>query len=259
VSSKSPWPQEYYNALEFYYWEPQWLNRHAKAAPGENKLAEVLNKVRQSEVALNHLVSLFFSIAPNGLVRRFFGRFLTGWSSEAVETHGHPKLDIAQKVDICQTDLLFEGVASMIAVEMKIRHKTSLDQIIKYALFLHHYGKPHGKSGKQPFLLFLSPSAAKVWSGGLTFSTYRTALAGEIFSPTVQRFADMCGHHRDDVLGLATSLPVFHLSYYELQDFLDGEVAASDKTDGGETLRNLVGGLVSELTRRGLVGAVSCA
>jgi hypothetical protein len=243
---KALWPQEYYHALEHYYWEPQKLNRHANAKRGKNEVEEVLRGLHKSETALNHILNVFFNIAPHPLVTRFFRRFLSGWPEERVENHS--RIDMG----FCQPDFLFEGQESRIAIEMKIDEKTSLEQIVKYALLLRfHQGE--GDKPMLPFLLYLCRDCKKVWRNGLTFSTFHDALSNVNYTGTIQRYATKSGLSQEEVVSLARELPVAHLTYTEFSKFLHGEIEGLHSCEGAMTLRNLVNGLISELATRGLV------
>lgn len=252
MSGASPWPQEYYNALRFYYWEPQWLNRHANASRKDRTCAEVMGNLGRSEVSLNHLLRFFFSLAPAALVARLFAAQVPGWTPERLESQVGPTLDVAKSIDICQPDFIFTGLDSIVALEMKVGHKASVEQAIKYALFLHHFGATAGSPLRMPFLLFMAPSCGRLWKRGLTFASFAAALDGFEFTPTIRRFAEACGHSRADVLALASALPMSHLTYGDLALYLRGEAAALDGSEGSETLRQLICGLLAELVARGL-------
>jgi hypothetical protein len=107
LTSKLPWPREYYGLLEHYHWEPQWLNRHAKAKSTDRPINQIFDSLNRAEVPLNHILNLFFSIAPDSLVSRFFTGYLEGWVPERLETHLRPTIAHIPTIDICQTDLLF--------------------------------------------------------------------------------------------------------------------------------------------------------
>src|SRR6267143_915401 len=60
------WTDEYESIVEFYFWEPQHLNR--RAPPGRNPgIDEVLQRLRRKEVPLNHLLGILFRLVPASL------------------------------------------------------------------------------------------------------------------------------------------------------------------------------------------------
>ena len=253
MSSRSAWPDEYYEALRFYYWEPQWLNRHARAASGENRVEQVLKSLRAAEVSLNHILKFFFNLAPSALTARFLTASLAGWTPEHVETHISPKQDVAPGIDLCQTDILFEGTASRVALELKIGAKTSLDQIMKYAVFLRVYGGQSSPGRKMPYLLFMSPRADSFLPKGFDLFQTRAALEAAELKPTVARFAAVSGQSRAEIIEMAASLKLSQTTYGAFGAFLREELTKTEQTEGGETLRNLIGGTLAELSVRGLV------
>lgn len=252
MSSRSAWPDEYYEALRFYYWEPQWLNRHAGAVKGENRVEQVIKGLRAAEVSLNHILNIFFSLAPSAMTARFLAASLVGWAPERVETQISPKQSVDPKIDLCQIDILFEGTATRVALELKIGAKAPLDQVIKYALFLRYYGEHDGAQQKKPYLLYISPCTAALLDGGLAFSDVPSALEGAKLKPTVTRFAKACGLSRPDVISLAAALPISQTTYEAFGAFLYAELGKIDATEGGETLGRLIGGLLAEMTARKL-------
>src|SRR6267143_2425099 len=63
------WTDEYESIVEFYFWEPQHLNR--RAPPGRNPgIDEVLQRLRRKEVPLNHLLGILFRLVPASLSAR---------------------------------------------------------------------------------------------------------------------------------------------------------------------------------------------
>ena len=61
------WLDSYYEAVEFFYWEPQHIGRK-KHVPGEfNTFEKVHKHLRQMEVTLNHNINQFLLLAPESL------------------------------------------------------------------------------------------------------------------------------------------------------------------------------------------------
>ena len=144
---------------------------------------------------------------------------------------------------------LFEGQATRIAVELKIGAKTSLEQVVKYALFLRHYQNDPDGAQKRPSLLYLCRDPVKVWPDDLSFTNYRDRLRQFPLTEQIRSFAKVCEHSDADVLAIAAKLPVAHLTYREFGHFLRGEAQRLDLSDGAETLRNLIGGVLGRVER----------
>lgn len=141
---EGPWVENYYDALQFYYHEPQHLRKRKK--PNSNlKSSELVDeKLRRLEVPLNHQIKQFLSLAPNSLRKRLF---------DSVPFDPAPKLPVSGKFILAgrhiakrredgryvfaseaQPDLLFKGVGETVSLEMKIDAKSGVDQVLKYAL-----------------------------------------------------------------------------------------------------------------------------
>jgi hypothetical protein len=66
------WTSEYYDIVGFYYWEPQILNRQSKRDE-KKSFDDVIARIKRLEVPLNHILNIFFVLAPNSLLQKFFG------------------------------------------------------------------------------------------------------------------------------------------------------------------------------------------
>lgn len=65
------WHDHYYDVLEFYYWEPQHTDRARFLGKG-SKYVQIKEHLRSIEVPLNHIITLFFLLAPMGFRESFF-------------------------------------------------------------------------------------------------------------------------------------------------------------------------------------------
>lgn len=69
------WLDSYYDAVEFFYWEPQHMRASVQAPNGGNalpKFANVRKHLRKMEVTLNHNINQFFLFAPLSLRNDLF-------------------------------------------------------------------------------------------------------------------------------------------------------------------------------------------
>ena len=76
------WLDSYYEALEFFYWEPQHLRSKTDASVEAKELAEIAKKstrveqvtshLREMEVTLNHNIKQFFLLAPDAFLNSLF-------------------------------------------------------------------------------------------------------------------------------------------------------------------------------------------
>src|ERR1700682_4034684 len=68
----SSWVDAYYEALDFFFWEPQHLGRKKHTDAKLKTHYDVQAHLRVMEVTLNHQLKQFFSLAPRSLRNRLF-------------------------------------------------------------------------------------------------------------------------------------------------------------------------------------------
>ena len=67
------WLDSYYEALEFFYWEPQHIGRKKNVDSEFNTIEKVVKHLRRIEVTLNHNINQFLILAPAALRACLFG------------------------------------------------------------------------------------------------------------------------------------------------------------------------------------------
>jgi hypothetical protein len=127
---KAPnWIDSYYEALEFFYAEPQHmrptsdaaaeLETLAKIAKQSSKLDGVLNHLRKMEVTLNHNIKQLFLLAPDTLMNDLFGKIFNGSFDGTFVMQGRD-VDAEFELDNCtQPDFLFISQPAVVSIEMK--------------------------------------------------------------------------------------------------------------------------------------------
>ena len=72
----SQWNDEYYEIIDFYFWEPQHIGRSKTEKSRYKNMEDVKNHILNMEVSLNHQLNIFFRLAPedfiNKLVKNYF-------------------------------------------------------------------------------------------------------------------------------------------------------------------------------------------
>ena len=121
------WLDAYYEALKFFYWEPQHIGRKEDVPdPGIN-LKEVMKHLRRMEVTLNHNINQFLLLAPSALRARLFRELFGRTFDSEFEMHG---LDVDINFisgNSVQPDFLFIASDDVISIEMKTKAKSSID------------------------------------------------------------------------------------------------------------------------------------
>lgn len=239
ASMSNRWTAEYDNIVEFYFWEPQHLNRGklpgAKSAPSH----EVLSALARREVPLNHVLSIFFSLAPQGLIERWFLR--CGLDAQSPRLLGNPSIRQRPAFGVCQPDLAFLDKSGELFCELKIDARLMADQLYKYLIF-------HIASGATTPLRLLIMGRTnrfravdQVGSGLPEVSAKLTRQAANL-GVDVHRLQDAAG-----------AMVIRTTAYADLNDFLDGELARLDRSrESDQTLHRLIQDLAGHLQERGL-------
>ncbi len=123
------WCDEYREIVGFYYWEPQHLGRIKNPVTRYKNFESVWDHISGMEVALNHLLNMYFSLVPMELVNAE-----TNWiQQDSYRFVGCVELEGIS--DFTQPDLLFRGGRADCAIELKVaKEKVTLAQIQKYVL-----------------------------------------------------------------------------------------------------------------------------
>ena len=123
------WNQEYYDALNFYYWEPQHLGRLTNPNSKYKNIEDVISHLRRMEVSLNHEFNLFFQLLPNELFNQFFNSLVDNFEPDDYKYQSLQDLKKLNLKDATQPDIFFKGENNFVGVELKVTAKSSLDQI----------------------------------------------------------------------------------------------------------------------------------
>jgi hypothetical protein len=254
------WVDGYYEALDFFFWEPHHLGRMTNPAARYKGHANVQEHIRRLEVTLNHQIKFFFSLAPDQLRNRIFESVfskqrLAGTFSADAFSMDDGQFDTTYELKgKVQPDLLFTSEDVTVSVEMKINAKSDPDQVLKYAL-LALAVEQKKKHKMEHFLLFL---------GKHTFSGLWTGLCNSVedlrshldlnasASTFLQGKPAQFQREEARFLEIVSTLSFGFVNYGELAGLLEKEITPTDKSDGAEVYSKLVGGMVRELRRRDL-------
>jgi len=134
------WTDLYYHVVEYYFWRPQLIGR--KALPGVPAKAwpEWERGLRGQEIPLNHILDFLFYVSPPVLLDRVVTA-LTGRTFEglALSAAGPGVLD----VHVVQPDMILTNGKQLVLIEMKVDSKSSVDQLVKYAIGAHCMMQDH--------------------------------------------------------------------------------------------------------------------
>jgi hypothetical protein len=245
------WVDVYYEAVDLYYGEPQHFHQKSYEGAKTKPRIAAQEHVKRIEVSLNHQLKQFFAIAPRSLRNRLFEKAFGPSISGEFEMVG---ADYDGRYDLrnaTQPDFLFLAHDKCVAIEMKIRAKSDIEQVLKYALLaLAVERKEHSREN---LLLFMGKgSFSSLWREGFaSVEDMRKKLESEkpkFMAGLPERFQG----HKDRFEEIVSKLSFAFVNYSELAGMLDADAPPFDGSKGSEVYRNLVDGMVGELGRRGL-------
>ena len=139
------WANEYYEIMEFYFYEPQHLECNRKVG-NTLKLGEVLTSLRQKEVPLNHILNIGLHMLPSAALVKLLGYYVLVDNAEFVLQGGdilpRYKIIYPQFENFSQPDIFLSSPRQNIFIELKVKTKTKIEQYLKY-LFLHTLDEKH--------------------------------------------------------------------------------------------------------------------
>jgi hypothetical protein len=254
-----PWPEHYYDACEFFYWEPQHFRRgKIPPKPPELKKDNGSDRFRQTldsmEVSLNHILNFTFKLAQDQLIKELTKHsFGHSWDDNYYMVGRNYEQRYNLPVNATQPDFMFDGQSHILSIEMKIAAKTNAVQLAKY-LYLHAKAAAVYSKTKRHGLIFLGPKTwAQLWGDKQALSFE------ERLAEAVEKAPQTVGRSRETVdqaalQNMAKQMQLGYLSYQEFAQILNSMCNRTVET-GWEALvaRNLIDGTIAELARRGLV------
>ena len=255
---RSTWNEEYYDIIDFYYWEPQHLGKQKSPVSSYRSVEDVIAHVRGMEVSLNHQMNIFFRLIPNAFLHKMLWLFWGQESEDEFLFHGNQQWrTYATERDPTQPDIFLAGSQSNIAIELKVKAKSNVDQVVKY-LLLHYLNERFSSKRKQFFFLYLSPNEfSKLWNPSLSNREELDELVKHYdFEKIEKKTKYLANIDWDDVLAVWQRTHFSARTYTEFYEFLDSYRTEMDLScTSEETLLKLIDGMMRELKLRDLVDA----
>lgn len=258
------WLDSYYEALEFFYLEPQHLRAKTNAtdeakkrlteiARKSTRAEQVINHVRGMEVTLNHNIKQFFLLAPDVFRNNLFGTLFGRVFTKAFELQGR---DVDKKFALAncmQPDFLFVSEEEAVSIEMKVKSQCSVDQVLKYAL-LGRAVEIQQNNQKEHYLVLLGSGAitSQFQQRFKSINDLTDAIKNENLATFLQnkpRFLQDQQH----LERIVQHMTVQFLSYKNFADILSSAAPSEDdQSVGAQVYRKLIDGLCHEMSRRKL-------
>jgi len=250
----SEWTSEYYDVMDFYYWEPQHLGKIKNPRSKYHNPQKSLEHIQKMEVSLNHMFNVFFRLAPSNFTNNLLAEVCNICIEDKFSMCGSDVvMGFSKSV---QPDLLFTSDDTNFSIEMKIRTKSSLEQVYKYAL-LHWLEQQHSNKNKQSVLLYIGiGSFQNLWSDkfiseqNLIDSVLSSDL--NVLKSRVEKFENI-DINWTEVDSILSNTIIRHCTYDDFNNLLNKYIKSSIvETISYETLTKLFNGLSLEMKRRRL-------
>lgn len=239
------WNRQYYDTLAFHFWEPQHIGRTVSPDSPIRTESDAILRLKRLEVVLNHQMELFFRLAPDRVVQQLSALGLACNWHDTFCLIGR-EYDRTYAVEgLTQPDLLLIGRETVLAIELKIRAKTSLEQLLKYASLLTLLPS-RGAAG----LILMGPrDFPSLWKDRYqNVQDVRTAiqtLPRNRLPVKLRHFLDRNGPSVDDMLA---RMAIGFVNFRQFHELLTRE--RHDTSE--ETYARLLDGMIDELQMRGL-------
>ncbi len=248
------WTSEYYDVMEFYYWEPQHLGKIKNQNSRYNSAGKALSHIQNMEVSLNHMFNVFFRLAPSSFINQVISASFPVTIEENFLPQG--RYAVSEFSSMVQPDLLFSSDETNFSIEMKIGSKSSLEQVYKYSL-LHWLEQEHSTFTKKSFLLYMGRNSfSDLWteSFSTTEELKKQVLASDIDNLKIKVSKNETTSIKwEEVQSLLDNTAIAYCSYSEFATLLrEFPIQLSEKSEAFETIEKLFNGLYLELERRGL-------
>lgn len=245
------WTEEYYDIADHYFWSPERLGHRPDRDRKLKEPAEVMARLRRIEEPLNHILSIFFALAPSALPAELFEKYLGVACEEPLELVGRAANTSFGLKNATQPDFLFSAAQAFLCLEAKVGSKSSPEQVAKYALLI--WAAQRERAADPTGLLFLSPRG---WEGLFpgkpdTWQAVRQRAVAAIEARPTRAFRNLSSAQLDEVTAIVEGMPMAAMSFAAFDRFL---VAwRSGRGEEGDVWGRLVDGVRHELAARGLV------
>jgi hypothetical protein len=260
--NRNIWPEQVYRYVEHYFWEPQHLlktkaSRKAAARRGEKNIEAFYRLIRSQEVPLNLLANVCLRIVP-GSVREELLRTL--WKdSYSPDASSRCRLLYGEDQPFTQPDIQMQTVQQRFFVELKVEHRASLAQVMKYLLLHGYLDRTEGH--RDPYLCFVAPRPiAAQWRGkkerieitehGLERFVKQT-LSHKL--PAQKRLVAALGEKAEaNFRELVQSIRITSVTWQEFGDSLLASANRRAQGELGEMMNSLTSEFLEDLKRRQL-------
>ena len=245
------WNAHYYDFLRHYYYEPQKLNR--KSTGLQKTEAEVFADLSQQEVSLNHVLTLFFVLAPFFTSRLLLKLFGIKTANGRYHVYGRDIENNLRLKKAIQPDLFIVGTDALVSMELKIDHKTELGQVARYGL-LHSLAEAYHQFQGDHFLIFAGPATfMDIWPKENPIQSVQQVKEQFPAYPLPERMGSfkLTQTHHQAIRNMIERIHLEFISYKDMGQLLEKENETLDMASpAGQVYHNLLEGVMQEFRDR---------
>ncbi len=250
----STWNTEYYDIMNFYYWEPQHLGKRRYPESAYKSQKDVMAHLKKMEATLNHQFNFFFRLLPESMYLEFFRSVVSGLVADNYHYQSEDDLEGMQLNDATQPDILFVGSKSIIGVELKIGAKATFEQVLKYAM-LFYFEQKHSGIGKECNLIFFGfGSFSNLFKEKpASVEELKRNLSVDMLPDFTKKGGVSLLGEKQAIVDVATSMTIAFVSYLDVYTLLNEIKCGIDKLSPyHDAPYKLIDGMLNELETRGL-------
>jgi hypothetical protein len=257
MTGQVSWAGLYYDNVEHLLWNPDWIRgRQSDGTPKTIRM--LMERFRKLEAPLHHAVQTFLTLAPDRFVAKLLGLDPTAALPLRIiccQKEEHWPIDDQKKISflqLCQPDIFAEGRGVQIAIEIKAKSKSSLEQVLKYAALMSLSPRKATATTARK-LIFMAPyeTFERFWSGkGYADVASLKEAARKYDDPKLDAKFRRFGSSLDAAKASLDNLDISWRSVRDVQSDVRAElkrVMGEARSDSGEVYCKLLSGFESEL------------
>ncbi|MCB1194402.1 MAG: hypothetical protein KDK90_28475 [Leptospiraceae bacterium] len=247
----SNWNEEYYDIIEFYYWEPQHIGKKKYEDANFNSMEEVKTHLLNMEVSLNHQFNYFFRLIPKEILNEIFQGIDKNIASDKYNFQSTKQINELELDDATQPDMFFIGEENQIGIEMKIGAKSSIEQVLKYAM-LFYFNNLKSKRERKANLIFISKGDfSNLFPEKFeNIIKLKQALNIEQIPDETKKGNNDLRTHKEGILNVAKQMSISFINYNDLNSLISKTKSQLVESKYKDSVEMLFDGLIDEINAR---------
>ena len=250
---KGGWTESYYDALEFFYYEPNHIGKIKYIDSKINTVEKMRDKLSKMEVVLNHHFDFFLRIAPDSFRNNWFSKLFSKPFCGKYKLHDRTVgMNFWGGKNVTQPDIFFEYKQELVSIEMKINEKSSIEQFIKYCLLGLAYEKYYDVRYSHYLAFIGKGSFEQLWREKFAdVSSLKQSITMDKINDVLTKCKFLKLYSAEKLYEICQRISVGYMSYGDFVDFLVEQKNKCISPD--DAYANLIDGLVNEISQRKIV------